>query len=437
MTGPKESAFWRVLLPFVVAAGALLATPVQAQDGGVDLLSGRTLDVYGDVRAVAVDGEPSWVNEGFGKLRYGGGSAPGETTTRLRAEFGEAGLVWRPQLGWALSGTVVALAQGNGGDAPDAGLSEAYLTFKPLSQSPLRISARAGLMWPPISMEHSGPEWAVSDLVTPSAIGSWIGEEVKVLGVELTGKYKLGDHDLALTAAVFDGNDTAGTLLAFRGWALHDRKALAFRRAPLPPLNDFISYVQPRYTHQLLDADPGVLKRPGFYAKLAWSTPWGVQIEAVHYDNNADPLAVTPALEWGWRTRFNTLGLFAALGDSTEVRLQGLSGRTRMGGEEAGVTWIDTRFRAGYAMATHRFGRASLSTRVDVFGTRNRGSELTAADDEDGWAVTFGGKRSLGPHLTALVEYLHVHSSRLARARARLDPNQSQDQLQLVLRAKL
>lgn len=437
MTGPTVSAFWRLALPFAAALAGVSAAPAQAQDHGVDLLSARTLDVYGDVRAVAVDGEPSWVNGGFGKLRYGGGTAPGETATRVRAEFGEAGVIWRPQLGWALSGTVVALAQGNGGDAPDAGLSEAYLTFKPLRQSRLRISARAGLMWPPISMEHSGPEWAVSDLVTPSAIGSWIGEEVKVLGAELTGKHKLGDHDLALTAAIFDGNDTAGTLLAFRGWSMHDRKALAFRKAPLPPLNDFISYVQPRYTHPLLDVDTGVLKRPGYYAKLGWSTPWGVQIEAAHYNNNGDPLAVTPSLEWGWHTRFTTLGLFAALGESTELRLQGLSGATRMGDEEAGRIWIDTRFRAGYAMLTHRTGRASLSARVDVFGTRNRGSELGTQDDEDGWAMTVGGKRSLGPHLTALVEYLHVASTRQARVRTLLDPAQRQNQLQFVLRARM
>jgi len=437
MSSPTKRAFWRVLLPVAVVVGALSAAPALAQDGGVDLLSGRTLDVYGDVRAVAVDGEPSWVDGGFGKLRYGGGTAAGETATRVRPEFGEAGVVLRPQLGWALSGTVVALAQGNGGNAPDAGLSEAFLTFKPLRQSRLRISARAGLMWPPISMEHSGPEWAVSDLVTPSAIGSWIGEEVKVLGVELTGKHKLGDHDLALTAAVFDGNDTAGTLLAFRGWALHDRKALAFRKAPLPPLNGFIRYVQPQYTHPLLDADPGLLKRPGFYAKLGWSTPWSVQLEAAHYDNNGDPLAVTPTLEWGWRTRFTTLGLFAALGENTEVRLQGLSGTTRMGVEEAGGIWIDTRFRAGYAMATHRVGRASLSARVDLFGTRNHGSRLGTQDDEDGWAVTFGGKRALGPHLTALVEYLHVSSTRPARVRTLLDQTQTQNQLQLVLRARM
>ena len=84
-----------------------------------------------------------------------------------------------------------------------------------------------------IPLAISGP------LLVSTAIGSWMGEEVKVLGLEATAKGDLGEHELAATIAGFDYNDTAGALLTFRGWALHDRKTLAFRKQPLPPLNDF------------------------------------------------------------------------------------------------------------------------------------------------------------------------------------------------------
>jgi hypothetical protein len=104
--------------------------------------------------------------------------------------------------------------------------------------SKLAFSARAGLMWPPVSLEHEGADWHVANSITPSAINSWIGEEVRPAAVEGTLAVNLGEHKLRATAAIMAANDTSGTLLTFRGWALHDRTTLAFRRQPLPPLED-------------------------------------------------------------------------------------------------------------------------------------------------------------------------------------------------------
>ena len=86
---------------------------------------------------------------------------------------------------------------------------------------------------------------------------------------------------------------------------------------------------------------------------------------------------------------------------------------------------------------TQRFGeKASISGRVEGFSTRNHGSEVTAEDDEHGWAVTAAGKRALGPNLFALVELLHVDSRRDARRRVGLAPRQAQTQLQTSLRLR-
>src|SRR5207253_8372987 len=95
-----------------------------------------------------------------------------------------------------------------------------------------------------------------------------------------------------------------GTLLTFRGWALHDRTALAFNRQPLPPLGDFTGLQAP-YTHPLLDIHPGFGRRLGYYAKLAWQPPLPIRLEIFRYDNRAFPEDVTDVgPEWGWRTRF-------------------------------------------------------------------------------------------------------------------------------------
>src|SRR4051812_31937077 len=157
------------------AAAALWATPASAQ-----LLSADTVQFNGDVRIVAATGERSWLKGGFGKLR---GSGDGGDL-RVRPELGNLDLVWKPQFSWSLSATIVGSLQG--GAHTQAGLSQAFLTFRPMRGDRLAFSARAGLMWPAVSLEHEGADWHVRDSITPSAINSWIGEEVKPVALEGT-----------------------------------------------------------------------------------------------------------------------------------------------------------------------------------------------------------------------------------------------------------
>lgn len=426
---------WPSVIAQAVSAIALAAaSPVQA-DSGVDLLSPETLLLVGDVRIAAVDGEHSWLDGGFGKLRFGGHDESAPSEGRVRAALGSADLVWQPRLGWALSATVVGSLQQR--DRIEAGLSEAYLTFKPLGSGNVKFSARAGLMWPPVSLEHSGPDWAVRDTITPSAINSWIGEEVKFVGAEGTMTMAIHGGKLGITGAIVDADDTAGALIAYRGWALHDLKALAWRKMPIPPLNSNIEQYQPPYTHPIKEMDGGFLKRPGWYARASWQLRVPLRIDAIHYDNGGNPDAVDSFLEWGWRTRFDNVGLTATLGPATELRAQVLRGHTVMGFVEDRRRLVDTRFHSAFALLTQRFGeRASLSARAEAFDTRNHGNEVTSDDDEHGWAFTAAGKRALSSDLTMLIEFIHIDSRRAARKRVGLAPHQAQNQLQASLRVR-
>ena len=423
-----------VFVRALFAAGTivLVASQATAAEKGSDLLSPETLTLSGNVRLIGVNGERSWVDGGFGKLRYGGTSGDGAGASRVLPRVGEVDAVWQPRLGWALSGTIAVVAQDK--DGIEAGLSEAYLSYKPLGGGSVKLSGRAGLMWPPVSLEHSGPEWSVTETITPSAINSWIGEEVKVVGVEASLATRLGHHQLTGTAAVFDVNDTAGALLAFRGWALHDVKALVFQKHPLPALNVFMAAVQPRYSHPVKEMDGGFLKRPGYYVKLAWQPPLPVRLEMLHYDNGSDPEALNAELEWGWRTRFDNLGLDADLGPSTRLRAQAMRGRSLMGFEEAGRIWVDNRFRSAFALITQELGKGSLSARVEAFATRHRGSGIKSTDNENGLAATIAVQRSIGKHASILLEALHITSKSDARLRDGLSARQVQNQLQGALR---
>ncbi len=428
MAGVAKRLWLRSAAPAACACATLWATPAAAASD-LDLFSADTLELSGDVRLGATDGEKSWVDGGFGKLRSGGS---GDNDFRLLPQIGNVSLVWKPQLTWSLGATVVASVQG--GERTEAGLSQAYLIFRPMRGSKVSFSGRAGLLWPPISLEHEGADWHVAQSITPSAINSWIGEEVRPIAVEGTIGAKLGLHELRATAAIMAANDTSGTLLTFRGWALHDRTTIAFRRQPLPPLGEIVSGYQAPFTHPLLDIRHGFADRPGYYAKLAWQPPIPVRFELFRYDNRADPEAVNQDLEWGWRTQFNHVGLVADLGGGATLKAQVMDGRTRMGFVEAvGRRWVDNRFRSAFALLSRPFGRFGLAARIDAFDTRNHGSDVGDEYDDTGWSAMIAGRRDFG-RLTAIVELLHVSSRREDLNDFGLAPRQRQTQLQGELR---
>jgi len=409
------------------ALAALWASPAAASD--LKLFTPDTLEVTGDLRLVAVDGEKSWLNGGFGKLRSGrDGSGP------VQLQLGNVDLIWQPQFTWSLSATIVGSLQG--GERTEAGLSQAYLGFRPMRGRTVAFSARAGLMFPPVSLEHEGADWHVADSITPSAINSWIGEEVRPVAAEASVGTDLGRHKLRATAALMAANDTSGTLLTYRGWALHDTTTLAFHRQPLPPLDDDIAEYQARFTHPLLDLHAGFAHRPGYYAKLDWAPPVPVRIELFRYDNRASLDDVNADKEWGWRTRFNHIGIVTDLGSNTQLKAQALGGTTLMGPrEDDGRTWVANRFRSAFAMLVHGFGPVGVAVRAEAFGTRNRGSDVGDEYDETGWSVMIAAKRKWGP-ITGLVELLHVSSKRENRGDAGLDPRQRQTQLQAEVRMR-
>jgi hypothetical protein len=412
-------------IPLGFALATLWATAANA-DTDAHIFTGDAFELSGDIRLTAVDGERGWVEGGFGKLRSGSDGG-----WEVQPQLGNVSLVWKPQFTWSLGAVVVGAIQG--GQRTEAGLSQAYLSFRPMRSGKIAFSARAGLMWPPVSLEHEGLDWHVKDSITPSAINSWIGEEVRPVAAEATATATFGLHKVRATAALMAANDTSGTLLTFRGWALHDRTTLAFNRQPLPPLEAPVAFYQAHYTHPLLDVGPSFARRPGYYAKLAWQPPAPIRFELFRYDNGADPQAANADNEWGWRTRFNDVGVVANLGAGIELKAQAMQGRTKMGFPDNGRRWIDNRFRAAYVLLTRPFGSYSATARIDAFGTRNHGSDVNSEYDEHGWSAMIAGKRDWR-HFSGLVELLRVWSDNPSREHADLPFRQAQTQLQAELR---
>jgi hypothetical protein len=411
-----------------VAAAALAGVCPSAALAQVDLLSRGVWSGMVDARLSASDGETSWTDGGFGKTRYGG-AGHGEAG---RLQIASADLVWRPRLAWDLSAYVDAVAQP--GQTHGVDLSEALVLYKPLSRpNGLRYQLRAGLMYPPISMENDGPAWTPTRTITPSAINSWVGEEVKVLGAEATLGRRWEDQEVSATVGLFEGDDTSGTLLSWRGWALHDVRSTAFGDFPIPQVpvahKPFFASSQGPVTRSVGELDG----RVGFYGQAEWRMPGAVTVNLFYYDNAGDRTTFAH-YNWEWDTTFWNVGLRYTPDDKTEVLAQAMTGHT-VTGFLTPVGWrVDDSFDAAYLLLSRQWGRGLAAARIDVFQVRDHSFQDLDNNDEHGWALTVDYRRPITEHLSWQVEALHVDSDRPARAYIAQDPRQAQTTVQTALK---
>jgi hypothetical protein len=417
MSLPRPVLAWTAL-----CGGLLLAA--SAARAEVDLISPEALSGLIDLRVAAADGETSWLDGGFGKTRYGGDGG-----TRAHAAVADAALLWTPRFSWALSGVVDVEYQPEDEHAAD--LVEAYLRFRPAPTSAWRASGRLGVFYPPISLEHDDKGWQVSRTITPSAINSWVGEEVKVVGAEASLSHASdAGGEAGLTAAVFGYNDTSGTLLTFRGWALDDARTGVFSAFALPALSSFAGRRQADETYPTREIDD----RGGWYVRADWRASAPFALNALYYDNRGNKTGVTSSLQWAWATRFLNLGLSLDVDPQTQLLAQAMSGRTLMGYPTGDGIWFDVDFDAAYVLLSRSFGPSALTGRVDWFRTRDRTLEQVDNNDEHGWAATLAWRRDLTPHARLFVEALHVTSDRPSRLYDAIEPRQGQTLVQSALR---
>ena len=99
--------------------------------------------------------------------------------------------------------------------------------------------------------------------LTPSAINSWVGEEVKVLGVEGTVRTTIGDNMVAFTGSIFGFDDTAGTCIVVPWLGSAQRQGDRVRSFPAPPLKS-VHHADPAARNQVDDRD----RSP---ARLLWA----------------------------------------------------------------------------------------------------------------------------------------------------------------------
>ena len=382
--------------------------------------------VWGSVSGVIVasathgSGEPSWVQGGFGKLQVGGDSTQASI---------DGVLAWRPKLTQRI-GAVVSVS-GDFGSQSRGGIDEAYLTLRADPDQTLRFSGRLGLFFPPISLEHDGSDWSSKYTVTPSAINSWVAEEVKTVGVEITARGSILNRPTGVTVAAFQGNDTAGALLAFRGWALHSRRAVlggSFRVAPLSPM---FQGGQGEKTHNIDEVDG----RLGVYGRFEMALSDDLTVHVFAYDNRGDRTSIV-AGQYAWRTRFGQVGARWTPNAQTEVVAQLMSGNAGMGGRIGKQYPADIGFAAAFGLISRDIGPGKLALRLEHFSVDDRSFKVIDNNAEHGWSTTASWSQPISTRMQVVAEGVLVQSDRPSRAWIGLSRGQSDLATRLALKSQ-
>ncbi|HXT22112.1 MAG TPA: hypothetical protein VN923_15270 [Thermoanaerobaculia bacterium] len=372
--------------------------------------TGAWLDLVG--RAASTNAAASWLDGGTGRLVAGDGEEGWQGGAIGEAQLGAD---WRATPRLALHLHARARAQGDAGGRP-VGIVEAWaaLLAMPL-EGVSQARVRGGAFILPTSRENLEPLWTSPYTFTLSAVNTWIGEEVRPLGVLAEYEHDPGErHGFRTGFSLFGGNDTAGALLAWRGWAMGDRLSTIGEALPLPALPSLESggpfERQDRDGTTPFGAD--LDGRPGWAGYTRYRYGGLARVLLTHYDNCGD--RELHHGEYAWHTDFDQLGveLFPATGWT--VAGEHLRGRTRMGVPSPRA---DADFAATYVLLSWQRESVRSTVRWDRFSTDDR-DRLPAGErsDEDGHAWTAAVMWQARPELWLGVEYLDVDVERPALA---------------------
>ena len=331
---------------------------------------------YVDSRLVLGSDEVGWLHDGLGKTRYGADASDPADGRAARPVFGEAAAVALGRFGPATLG--VLHTRGETEQEAFLDVMEAFVRYRPVSTSALRPRLRVGAFFPPVSFENDAVAWQNRFTISNSAINTWIGEEFRALGGEFGLEFRRPDYTVDTVVGVFARNDGAGTLLARRGWALHDRPTGLFERVELPALGFGADSFEP-----FVEID----NRPGFYV--------GGRID--HFDYGSfgvlgyDNLAVVGADGAGqtaWRTRFLAAGLHTFLPLEVDLVGQVMVGDTSH--QPGSTSRLESTYVSWFGMVSRAFGDTNrLSLRYDRFAFNDvEPSPDHMPYDEVGFAVT-------------------------------------------------
>lgn len=402
----------RALLALAALPVAGMATHAQAQE--------ITFAGLADLRLIRPSDQRSWLDGGLGKLGYAGGSdhAP---------DFRMAALFLDIKAELSREFNLFASLRNDPRQEKEIDALEAYGRYRtPLSGS-TEGTLKLGAFWPPISLENEGIGWTSPWTISSSAINTWVGEELRTIGGELTLERQHETGALQAVGALFGYGGPAGTVLSYRGWSVGDR-SIGLRDKIRQP-----DTVARRSNHTIpMKSEPWVNigGSASWYGGVAWREEDLGRIMLLYWDNKADPREFKHD-EFGWETKFTSLALETYIGKTT-ILAQAMVGSTEFGPSDTFYSF--TRFQSAYLLAGRYFGDWSVAGRIDVFATQEDHTGRRLDLSERGHALTAAVNWRPVRWLRLTGEALRLDSYRGDRINDRVAPRQIENQLQLAAR---
>jgi hypothetical protein len=343
----------------ICAVSALAMTRAQATDWDASL----------DLRMVYADAPASFADGGLGILRYG--------NEGNGLQLGRARLAVSQDIGDLLTFKADVSAWGQHDKNP-LDVTEAYFQLHPYPFGDWRTRLKVGAFYAPLSLENRAAGWESPYTLSFSALDSWVAQELRTIGAEFKlewlGTHSGHDFDVGAAVGVFGWNQGAGTALAMSGFTLNDWQGSLFGRVGRP---SGIAGAIEEY-HQFDN-------RAGSYVGLDAHYLDRVALEALHYDNRANPAAGDAFTNsYAWRTRFNTVGLRAEDELGWTAIVQWMAGDTYVEPDEVGL--LEWNYVTRYLLVSRRLGRQTLTARYDDF--RVSGRQAFPIGDQAGHALT-------------------------------------------------
>lgn len=391
-----------------------------------DIADGHKVEIGVEFGYLKMSGHTSWTEGFVGKLRYDSDGAV----------FNRAYLDYSGRIADTLVAHVVL--EGYDDDLGNAiDFTQAYVEWRPVPGTPTRYRLKLGAFYPRISLENNDPGWSNSYLLNSSAINTWVAEELRPVGAELTVSRRPvslgGAHEFSINTAVFRGNDPAGSLLAWKGWSIHDRQTRFGDKLPLPPL----PLIQPG---RLFEAqDPYVMpfrevdNKVGYYINGEWKYGQRFLLRIMHYDNSAKPTKIVGG-QYGWTTKFEHIGIRATLPGEILLVAQWMFGSTVMGPATDGIHAVDTEFDSQFILLTRRIDKHRLSVRYDRFEVTQNDSTPEDNNPENGHAWTAGYRYQFSDKVGLAGEWLSIKTHHCGWVYYGIDPTKTERQLQLTVK---
>lgn len=380
-----------IRLYFIACCAVLLALPLQAAQLS---LTGKGELIY-NVSASTPPWLTPWYSEGTGQLA-----------------LNDNGFLVGPQyfglhLDTDSSISAQLFAQWHKASQTGVSVTEAWLNWAPLPEHGYRWRGRLGYFYPQLSLENTDTAWTSPYSSSFSAINSWFAEELRTRGIELSvsrpGHFFRSRHSWTAVLGIFQGNDAIGTLLSWRGFALHNLQTglgerVYFANYPSieqPPLQLQNNWVEP--TRELDH-------RTGYYTGLHWQVQQSSQIRVYYYDNGGDPLVFNHQ-QYAWRTRFISVAAEHQVNRQLRLVSQWLSGNTLMG-----PAAVDADYVAWFLLGHWQQDDYGVTVRYDRFKVTDKDDIPSDNNNGSGSAITLSLSWQLAERLQLRVEHVHLRS---------------------------